>query len=254
MSDLDRLAGSLYGASAAPSKAASPQPTAPTDERLAQATYDKPSAAAPAATPAKTEQTNASEFSTDRLARGLYGDSKATEDAKPAPDAQASQEEALRPEVPDNVKALRDGQVERKVYSPQKTFADAITEDVFNAPEITPEVRAVATAEIREMFADAGLNAQEAKEFVTLAKQLAAEPPSPERELEMQQEAVQRVIDANGGDREAARADLELARKLVARDPRVGRLLDITRLGNDPRVIATLIQKARAERIAGRLK
>jgi hypothetical protein len=143
------------------------------------------------------------------------------------------------------------------MYPAQSTYADSIKEsDLVLPPDATPEQRrvvAVATAEMREMFADIDLAPEEARDVVSWAKEIAATPPTPEQEKQTQGEAIARVLRRNGGDEEATKADIILAQRLVARDPRIGRLLDVTRLGNDPRVIEVLIQKARQERIKGRL-
>src|SRR5687768_12591539 len=61
------------------------------------------------------------------------------------------------PDVPDEIKALRDTS-ERKMYSPQKTFAEALPD----AGDDLDAVKAM-NREWREVFQDVGLNPVEAK-------------------------------------------------------------------------------------------
>jgi hypothetical protein len=53
---------------------------------------------------------------------------------------------------------------------------------------------------------------------------------------------------------QGAQSALDLARKLVQRDPRMARMLDATGLGNHPQVIDRFVRLAMDERYKGRLK
>jgi hypothetical protein len=85
---------------------------------------------------------------------------------------------------------------------------------------------------------------------VGLAREIAATPPDEATEQQWQAEASKRLREMHG--QEAGNV-LALARQLVARDPRVAALLDSTRLGNHPRVVELVVQRAIAEKARGRL-
>jgi len=154
--------------------------------------------------------------------------------------------------VPANIAKLREG--DSPLFDAREAYNGAIeTEDLIDAEDAAPELKAAAVSEFKAMANDLGLAPAEVREVVSLAKTIRAEPPTPEAEQEWQQAACKHAVELAGGDLEAAAADLNLARALVARDPRLVQLLESTRLGNHPQVIELMIQKARSERMRGRL-
>lgn len=154
--------------------------------------------------------------------------------------------------LPDEIRALRDADDDRRMYSPQVTYRDAGLEDALAIPEIEAEEQSASAAEYREIFADHGMAPDEAREVVQLARGLTASPPDEATQESWRAEAWRRLVDENGGEK-GAREALELAQRLTARDPRVGHILEATRLGNHPRVIAMMVSKARTEKARGRL-
>jgi hypothetical protein len=150
--------------------------------------------------------------------------------------------------LPEAVRELREADDARKFFSPQRDYRDSGLEDAF--VDGSDESKA-AIAEAREMFADHGLNTHEARDVVQITKQLCESAPTPEQEQAWQTEAWNDLVRSHG--QKGAAEALDLARKLVARDPRVAEVLQITRAGSHPRIVKLLVEKARAEAALGRL-
>lgn len=166
---------------------------------------------------------------------------------------------AITENLPEPVKKLREGN--SALFDGREAYSTAITIDDFapmsdeasEASDIPEHVKAAAVQEYRAIFHDLGVAPDEAREVVGLARQLGREPPTAEAEAEWTREAAQQLVDTNGGSIEEANAALSLAKELVQRDPRLKTILEVTRLGSHPRVVKLLVQRARAERVAGRL-
>lgn len=152
--------------------------------------------------------------------------------------------------IPEAVAALREAS--KGIYDPATPYAEAIGIDREDGIEPKPEALA-AVNELRLMMADTGIAPVEAKEIATIARTLAATPPTGEQEAEWGREASKVLLDTNNQNIDAANADLALAKQLVQRDPRVKAILEYTRLGSHPRIIELMVERARAERAAGRL-
>lgn len=149
--------------------------------------------------------------------------------------------------VPDAVRELREADDDRRMYSPQRTYAQVVKDDVAD-----DEQTRMVKAESRNVLADLSMSDGEAREVVQLFNtELANGLPSDETAAAWQAEALESVVRQYGKD---APARIAAARALVARDPRVQRLLDDTKLGSNPRVVHMLIDKAQSERLQGRLK
>jgi len=150
-------------------------------------------------------------------------------------------------ELPDAVRELREADGERKMFSPQVQYRDTVQDH----PEDNDQVRAF-RAEAREQFADLGLSDQDARDVVgVINAELQAGIPAAETRAQWQEQALNDVVRQYGKDAPARIAE---ARALVARDPRVQKILDDTGLGSHPRVVALMIERARSERGRGRLK
>lgn len=160
--------------------------------------------------------------------------------------------------VPEAIRQLRAEDPERAMFSPQVSHADVISPADLALSEgaegegLAPEGQQQVAFEIREILGgDLGLSNVEAKEIVTLAKGGAPDEGTAQQWIA---ESTKLLLDRNSQNVEKARDDLAFARALVARDPRVAHILDITGLGNHPKVVTLLAQKARAEHARGRLK
>lgn len=102
---------------------------------------------------------------------------------------------------------------------------------------------------VRQVAADMGMESNHAQTILAAA---ARHNSGTARPAEQQvAEALQRVKSQYGDD---AQQMLELADRLVNRDPRVKAMVNRYGLGNDPDVVMTVIELARQERANGRLK
>lgn len=136
--------------------------------------------------------------------------------------------------APAEVKAMRAADSDRRMYGAQGQYAALIPDDV-------PDLDARAA---REVAADLGASPAEIGEFVGVLRQQHATPATDEQRAAWRAEAVE-DIKARG----ITHADLDAARALVARDPRVAELLDRTGLGNRADVIRAFVQLARKQRL-----
>jgi hypothetical protein len=71
---------------------------------------------------------------------------------------------------------------------------------------------------------------------------------SPEADAANAQTALQQLVERYGADAQAA---LDDARAFVKRDPRIGKMLDTGRGGNDPRMVLLAVEAARRARARG---
>jgi hypothetical protein len=178
--------------------------------------------------------------------------------AEPKPDAEPGSRLFVKdppPEVkfdvPEAVAKLRE--TNSKMFDPEPPYEQAISADDFVEDGAPEHVKTAVLGELRRMAHDTGIAPTEAREVVDIAKQLVAEPPDESTQQGWRESAVKRVMDLNSGNVAAAQRDVDLARQLVARDPRLVKLLEVTRLGDHPAVIEKFVQLARRERQRGRL-
>jgi hypothetical protein len=153
--------------------------------------------------------------------------------------------------VPDEVKALRAAD-----FTDPALRMTALTVDDIKDPEgaepMTAETRQAVVNEWRRIAGDAGLSSAELGEVVSLAKQITASPPDEATEAAWNAQNVEQLISA-AGDASQAQRDLDLARALVARDPRLFAWLEKTKMGSHPQVVRLVLEKARSQAVAGRL-
>ncbi len=156
--------------------------------------------------------------------------------------------------VPESIKALRDEDVERKLFSAQGTYSDVIPDDMFDQHSVgamdTPvEVKTGLIREYREIAADVGLS----KEDVQLLQQRTLSlRDAPIDDDDQQAGAMLRLVEVFGA--EGVREALKEANALLDRDPRTRQLVHGWGLGNDAETIVMLVRAARSERAKGRLK
>lgn len=153
-------------------------------------------------------------------------------------------------DMPDAIRELRDDPL-RRMFSPQGTYAGVQLEAAMDRVTVDPEIKAAAAAEYREIFADMGASPQDAQEIVDAASRFGAEPMTPERDASNANEAIGALNRAFGKDATNALKDAQL---MVNRDPRLARVLDQSRLGNDPATVVKLATLARSARMRGELK
>ena len=218
-----------------PDTPAAPADSAPrprTEAELGEALYGKP-APAPALQPASDEPPT--QRTAEELAAAMY-----PKDAEPV---------QLDP-APPEVQELRDD-IARRMYSAQDTLREAVPEapeETFTAEGIDPAVGRKALAEVREMFADLDLGPREVQGLRQRAERLRDAPTDVITQREASVEALNREF---GNDAKQAWRD---ARALVARDPRVGKLIEAMGLGDDPDTVLLLARTARSQRATGKLR
>lgn len=195
---------------------------------VAEVFYASPGNSAEQATPQAAEVSREAQ-----MAEALYGE-------KSAPAASAQ----LAPAV----QKMRAADPARRMFSPQLTYAEVLP-DPENEPGRAPDpVMVGAVREMRELMADLGL------------------PPTEVAALRDRSLAVRRAGTDQAGQQKAsadalerrfgkeASATLKEARALVARDPRVGKLIESMGLGDDAETIITLAEAARRQKTRGQLK
>lgn len=157
------------------------------------------------------------------------GESAAPSTAEVLFGAQAVPEE--RDDVPEAVKALREGDAAAAFYDPVPVKG----------------LEGIDPLEAGRVAGDLGASRTDVEQFETLAAQaLAADGDQHAAWL-----AESMRLVASG---EVSQDDLALARKLTARDPRLASYLDHTGLTNHPVVVKRVVELARSERSRGRLR
>lgn len=161
----------------------------------------------------------------------------------------------VNPTVPAEIRELREADSDRKMYSAQTTYGDAVPEDLLasaiGVDGLTAETVQAATAEYREIAADAGLAPIEVKTFINEFKTAAAAPVTAEAQAAMRSASVKMLVETYG---ERAGSVLELTQAMVAKDHRVSTLLDQHGMGDRPQVVKMLAEAALRQATAGRLK
>lgn len=116
---------------------------------------------------------------------------------------------------------------------------------------ITPEQRTAATREMAEIFRDVGADREDQAAIIGVFRETAAAPPDAATVQRWRGEAERKVTEAYGD--EAAQV-LQWARQLIARDPRVERMIAHHNRGDHPDVVLRACRLAVRERTKGRLK
>lgn len=201
----------------------------------------------------------------------LYGDTsessalaQADKQTKPTTPEQAAEdlygeEEAVAmPDLPDDIKALREADQERKLYSAQGVFKYVVPDQLFEdenglsdlPPEMTPAVKSAAIAEVREICCDLGMRAQDASNFRALGASIK-EAPTDEQRVAWREQAVEDLNREYGQDAKQALRD---AARFAQRDPRLAKALEHNARGDHPGVVLMLARLARQARARGQFK
>lgn len=237
------IAARLYGAPPPEPVASHPTPGDDAAERLFGASQ-QPQQATGARDPAA------------RLFGGPDADPGPAEDEEREPLTDDEHMARLYPEKPDpveldtvppEVKELRDAQ-DRRTFSAQTTYRDAAPDADFEALGIDPEVGRKGMAEVRELFADLDLTPGDVRGLRERAEKLRDAPADAFAQREATVDALNREFG------QGAKQALREARALVARDPRVAKMIETMGLGDDAATIVKLAHVARAQRLAGKLK
>jgi hypothetical protein len=135
--------------------------------------------------------------------------------------------------APADVQAARAADQARQMYSPQRFFADALPDAA---------IAGLDHAAAREVLGDLQAAPEDAAQLVALVN-------NDEDDGATWQAQSAQFIKDNG----LTESQLNDARRLVARDPRVKEFLDNTGLGNHPKVVARVVELARAAKLRGQL-
>lgn len=155
--------------------------------------------------------------------------------------------------TPGNIKELRESDTDRGLFDAAGMLKDSLPDTAFDDIEgHTPEIRQQATAEWREIAVDMGMGNDDVQQFSRVYREAIATPPDEATQAKWQAASVKRLVERYGPD--GAESALNLARDLVRRDHRVSALLDHGQLGNHPKVVEMLVEKALREATRGRLK
>ena len=178
----------------------------------------------------------------------LYADSPSEGPDTAAKAAPGVTEEAAA--LPADVTALRASE-DNQLYSRIAGYDGVPLEAALDNIDASAEVKAASALEYRHMAADAGASADQASQVLATIQGFINTPPTLEQGAQMQSGAAE-LLTAKYGDE--AQAMLDLAKRMVARDPRVHALLGRTGAGNDPRTVMTVVELAIKQRTEGRLK
>jgi hypothetical protein len=196
----------------------------------------------------------------------------ATGDAEAARKASFEQHGLWKPEVvaaaselPGAIAELRNSS-ERRMY-PADVFASTVkTPDAIDLAsplddiksmvgiELTPEtletLKPIVAKELHAIYTDAGLSTQEAElvERVIVDVRTSKVNENPEADAANATAAIQQLTERYGKDAQAA---LDDARAFIARDARLGKMLETSRAGNDPRMVLLAVEAARRARARG---
>ncbi|MFL9916406.1 hypothetical protein PQR75_13645 [Paraburkholderia fungorum] len=248
--DMQGIADRLFGGGSTPAASTTSETPAAATDTLADRMF--PSSAPK---PAATSNDAAEAARVAQLARGAAINERTAADKADAARKESFDQNGLwkppgelpKGEVPDNIKAMRDTP-ERRLFSAQGSYAGVQLEAALKDVDTAPEVKTAAAAELREIFADIGASSQDAQEIVDAASRLHAEPMTPERDATNANDAIGALNREFGNDAKSALRD---AVQMVTRDPRLARMLDASRLGNDPAVVVKLAYLARSQRARG---
>lgn len=232
----------LYDAPSSVAARTSEAQAAPQGSAPLSTLYDAPTGpaqqtqAAPSSAPAPQPQVERT--SDERAQEAFYGEP----------------EEVPAVEVPENIKAMREADGARQMYSPQGTYASVLPDDLWAGDEtakaIPEPVQRAALAELREMAADVAMSSDDVRALQSIARQIPEAPSDADR-IAWREQAVTRLNETYGNSAAQAFRD---ARAFIAQDPRRAKLLDAKGLGDHPDTVLMVARLARQARIQGKLK
>ncbi len=163
-------------------------------------------------------------------------------------------EELPAVEIPENIKALREADRVRQMYSPQGTFAEVLPDDLWasdeTAKDIPVPVQRAAIAELREMAADVAMSKDDVRALQSIARQIPQAPTDAERTT-WREQAITRLNETYGDGAAQAFRD---ARAFIAQDPRRAKILEAKGMGDHPTAVLMVARLARQARMQGKLK
>lgn len=160
-------------------------------------------------------------------------------------EATYGKEEVLPDLAPPEIKAERDADPLRKVYSAQVQYRDIIPDtaldDDADAADLPAEVRKALIVESREMAADLGMTKDDIEIFRAVGASIKEQPPTDEQCIEWQDQAID-LLNAEFG--QGAKQALRDARKFAQKDKRLSMALDRNGFGDHPKIVLTVARLA----------
>jgi hypothetical protein len=142
-------------------------------------------------------------------------------------------------QLPPDIRKEREEDPNRKMFSPQVTYRDAIA-----AKDDWPAENKALAAEFREIAADMELPEPVVRELAAISNGLT-ELPSAETKASWEAEAWNALRGQYGGE-QGARDALAAAQRYIARDPLLVEYLKGTGLGSHPKFVQAAVQAARS--------
>ncbi len=156
----------------------------------------------------------------------------------------------LPPEdLPPAIRELRETDPARAMFDDGAAYAESGLDKLLEAQGIIGEAQQAELRAWNGMLADHQIRAHEARELVEIASM-----PATDEAVEAWRGDAERALARDLGPGWKASQDFRDAQRLIARDPRLADYLARSGLGSHPRVVKLAIEKARSERLAGRLK
>lgn len=194
----------------------------------------------------------------------------AAEKARPTDDASIANrvwgekpEAAAKPELPDAVAELRNDPA-RRMFSAD-VFATAVdtkaaitaatnvvdlkaTTGIDMTPEQLDAIMPVVVAELHAMYTDAGLTTDEADLVERVIVDVRTNKPDAATDAANANTTIGLLNERYG---QGAAQALRDAQAFIARDPRIGKMMDMSRAGNDSRMVLLAVEAARRARSRG---
>lgn len=208
--------------------------------------FDHPTSGSINASPAPAPAASA-DFDFDRAATALFGNASPAQRTAPAPDTRPVAE-LSEAEVADRL--FKTGDPALNHSDGMRAIEQAAMHDFLASPEEASQ----AAEHWGGVFQAVGLSASESAQLADIGIATFTTPATPELRTSWVEQSQQALLQDFGP--QGARAALDDARRFVAihAGPDLREVLDSTGLGDHPHVVRLIAAKARAARIAGKLK
>jgi len=165
----------------------------------------------------------------------------------PAADVTGLTPEIIKAGIPADVLKARSSDPARRLYA--DTLVDALPDDEFQVEGVAPDAQIALASETRALAQDMSMQPADIDLVRTALRSVQAEPPTDEARVANRESAVE-MLNRTYGDQ--ATEVVNLARRFLQDDPRRAALL--APAGDDPKVIARVVELALQARRAGRLR
>lgn len=152
----------------------------------------------------------------------------------------------------EEIRALRESQPARAIYLDRDQLGNGPHDlaVAINPTSKAGDIEQRATT-LASIAVDTGMNRDDVAQLAAFARQYSNAPPTDAEQAAHTRTAVMSLRDKYGPGFQDA---MDAARALVRRDPRLGALLDASRLGNHPWAIERFAELGLAARARGELK